>query len=306
MRVLLLAGGWSPEREVSLRGAQSIRAALVERGHSVTLADLTEVLLRLPELAQEHDAAFINLHGAPGEDGLVQAMLDRLGLPYQGASPAGSFLALNKCVAKIFFRREGLLTPNWIFVPERPERGWQPELPFPLFAKSNTGGSSLHAYRVTSQAELEDAFDLLFAAGQEVLLETLIPGEEITCGVLDGKALPPILIKPKAVFFDYHEKYADDGAEEICPAPLPEAVLAKVQDMALRAHRVLGLTDYSRADFILGPKGELYLLEVNTLPGMTSASLVPKEAATLGISIGVLVEELLLRAVARCQEAGDR
>ena len=299
MRVLLLAGGWSPEREVSLRGAQSIRTALLERGHEVTLADLSEVFEDLPELAPAHDVAFVNLHGAPGEDGLVQALLDRLDLPYQGAGPAGSFLALHKCAAKILFRRAGLLTPEWRFVPELPVRGWQTDLPFPLFAKSNTGGSSLNAFQVRNQAELEDALDKLFAAGQEVILEPLISGREVTCGVLDGKPLPPILIVPKASFFDYHEKYADDGAEEICPAPLPDATLARVQEAALRAHQALGLTDYSRADFILSPKNELYLLEVNTLPGMTSASLVPKEAATVGLSFGELIEQLLERAIAR-------
>ena len=306
MRVLLLAGGWSPERDVSLRGAKSIREALLQRGHQVTLADLSEVFASLPELAAKHDVAFVNLHGAPGEDGLVQALLDRLGLPYQGAGAAGSFLALHKCAAKILFRRAGLTTPEWRFLPEPPPRGWQTDLPFPLFAKSNTGGSSLHAYRVNNQADLEQALDALFAAGQEVLLEPLIPGREVTCGVLDNKALPPVLIVPKAVFFDYHEKYADDGAEEICPAPLPDAVLAATQDMALRAHQALGLTDYSRADFILTPKDELFLLEVNTLPGMTSASLVPKEAAAIGLSFGELLEGLLQRATARATERQEQ
>ena len=303
MRVLLLAGGWSPERAVSLRGAEQIAAALRSLDHDVTQADLSDVFADLPRLAASHDVAFLNLHGSPGEDGLIQAMLDRLGLPYQGSSPAGSFLALNKAASKVLFRNAGLQTPNWLFLPARPEAGWLPNLSFPLFAKSNTGGSSLHLARVEDAAGLAAALDDLFAAGQEVLLEPLIPGREATCGVLgEGEtayALPPVLIVPKTVFFDYHQKYAADGAEEICPAPLPEDTIRRMQAMAATAHQALGLRDYSRSDFILQDDGELFLLEVNTLPGMTGASLIPKEAAAVGLGYPQLVEKLLLMAMAR-------
>ena len=201
MKVLLLAGGWSPEREVSLKGGEQIAAALKERGHSVTLCDPAKDFERLMDMAREHDAAFINLHGAPGEDGLVQAILDRVNCPYQGAGPAGSFLALHKAAARQIFRDAGLNIP--------------------------------------------------------------------------------------------------DGAQEICPAPIAPEETAKVQDAALRAHHALGLKGYSRADFILQDDGTLYILEVNTTPGMTSTSLVPREAAVKGMSFADLVERLLELALER-------
>lgn len=140
MKILLIAGGWSTEREVSLNGARAMQEALAQRGHSVTFFDLLSGFDCLLETAAAHDFALINLHGAPGEDGLVQAMLERVGCPYQGSGPAGSFLALNKSAAKQIFRQAGLPTADWEFLPCAPEAGWQPRLPYPLFVKSNTAG----------------------------------------------------------------------------------------------------------------------------------------------------------------------
>ncbi len=297
MRILLVAGGWSTEREISLKGAASVGEALRARGHEVTLFDLSDGFDKLLELAARHDVAFLNLHGQPGEDGLVQALLDRAGCPYQGSGPAGSFLALNKSAGKALFRRSGIRTPDYEFLPVRPGSDWKPSLPFPLFVKSNTGGSSIDLFRVNDEAELTQALDRLFSQRQEVLIETLIPGREVTCGVIgrpgEEKALPPVLIVPKREFFDFHDKYAADGAAEICPAPLAPELTARVQETALAAHRCLGLSGYSRTDFRLTDEGELFVLEVNTLPGMTGASLVPKEAAAEGIEFGELLETLL-------------
>ena len=187
------------------------------------------------------------------------------------------------------------------FCPVRPAAGWKTSLPFPLFVKSNTGGSSIDLFRVNDEAELNRALDTLFAGHQEVLIETLIPGQEVTCGVVgrpgEEKALAPVLIVPKREFFDFHDKYAADGAAEICPAPLAPELTARVQEAAVAAHRCLGLSGYSRTDFRLTDEGELFALEVNTLPGMTSASLVPKEAAAAGIDFGELLETLLSYAV---------
>ncbi len=301
MRILLVAGGWSTERDISLKGARVIETALASRGHAVTLFDLKEGFEALLELAREHDVAFLNLHGQPGEDGLVQALLERAGCPYQGAGPAGSFLALNKAAAKALFRKAGIQTPRYAFLPRRPAADWRPSMPFPLFVKSNTGGSSIDLFRVEDGEELNAALDTLFTLRQEVLVEELIPGQEVTCGILgrcgQERALPPILIVPKRDFFDFHDKYADNGADEICPAPLPENVIRRVQEAALAAHRCLGLSGYSRADFRLRDDGELFILEVNTLPGMTSASLVPKEAAAIGMPFGELLEHLLASAL---------
>ncbi len=301
--VLLVAGGWSPEREISLKGASIIAEELGRRGHGVTLFDLADGFDRLLELADVHDVAFLNLHGAPGEDGLVQSLLDEAGCPYQGSGPGGSFLALNKAAAKSLFVRAGIRTPDFRFLPVRPGKDWEPDLPYPLFVKSNTGGSSIDLFRVDKHDELWKALDALFDAHHEVLVETMIRGREITCGVLElpegEKALPPVLIVPRRDFFDLHDKYADDGAAEICPAPLPEEAIFRVQRLAIAAHRCLGLEGYSRTDFILGEDGEFYTLEVNTLPGMTAASLVPKEAAAAGLAFGELLELLLEGAIRR-------
>ena len=299
MKVLLLVGGWSTEREISLKGGAQIAAALRERGHEVTEFDPALKFDGLLEAAVAHDVAFINLHGAPGEDGLIQAMLDRVQCPYQGAGPAGSFLALHKAAARQVFQRAGLQIPEGVFLPRYPGKGWNPGLAFPLFVKSNTGGSSLHLARVETQAELDTAVETLFQAGEEVVVERAIVGQEVTCGVLGEEALAPILIVSQGQFFDFHNKYAADGAKELCPAPIAPEHTRLVQEYALRAHQALGLRGYSRADCILREDGELFILEVNTTPGMTATSLVPREAAVKGLSFADLIEKLLELALQR-------
>ncbi|MCL1985946.1 MAG: D-alanine--D-alanine ligase [Betaproteobacteria bacterium] len=300
MRILLIAGGWSNEREVSLNGAVGIAGALAERGHSVTRFDPAVEFDALLEKAAGHDAAFINLHGAPGEDGLIQGLLERIGCPYQGAGPAASFLALHKAAAKQLFRRAGLLTPDWEFLPAPPPAGWRPTLPYPLFAKANTGGSSLGLVRVEDEQNLRGVLREKFAAGEEVLLETSVSGQEVTCGVLGEEALPPILIQPlEGSYFDYQSKYRKGGAKELCPAPLPDEITRRLMELALKAHRLLGIEGYSRADFILSADGHPYILEINTLPGMTATSLIPQEAAAVGLSFGELLERLLNLGIRR-------
>ncbi|MDR3363238.1 MAG: D-alanine--D-alanine ligase [Desulfovibrio sp.] len=294
MKILLIAGGWSNEREVSMSGARIVEQTLRERGHSVTFFDLFTEFDHLLRKAKEHDFAFINLHGAPGEDGLVQAMLESAGCPYQGSGPAGSFLALNKAAAKQLFRQAGLPTPDWEFLPLPPPADQQPSLPWPLFVKSATGGSSLRLGRARDKAELDAALKEIFAAGEEALIETAVEGREVTCGVLGDEALPPLLIEPVAGdFFDYKSKYTPDGAKEICPAPLPAHLLDSVRKMTVTAHRALGLAGYSRADFILDKNDSLHLLEINTLPGMTATSLLPQEARAAGIDFGDLLDKLI-------------
>ncbi len=297
MKVLLLVGGWSTERDISLQSSGAILSAMEQCGHIVTCLDPLIDFEKIIPLAQQHDVAFIHLHGSPGEDGLFQAIFERIGCPYQGSNASGSFLALHKAAAKVFFRKEGIVTPKSIFLPIDPGKDWQHELKYPLFVKPNKGGSSIKISLVYSDEELLQAMCTLFSAGEEVLVEESIKGKEVSCGVLDGQALPPVLIQSRGVFFDYHNKYSLDGAEEICPAPLAESILQDIQNISLRAHNALGLLDYSRSDFILCDDGTLFLLEVNTIPGMTTTSLVPQEAAAIGISFPLLVDRLLHLAV---------
>ncbi len=294
MRILLIAGGWSNEREVSLRGSRVIQAALQASGHQVEFLDPALEFGQLLSKALSCDFALINLHGSPGEDGLLQAMLDQIRCPYQGSGPKGSLLALHKAAAKELFCQAGLPTPNWEYLPAKPEPGWQPAIAMPLVLKPNLGGSSLHVSLVQNLPELQEKMQYLWDKGWEVLLEERILGQEITCAVLGQEALPPILINPApgADFFDYYSKYTPQAAQEICPAPISKELTARIQDLALRAHNILDLQGYSRCDFLL-QDDQPYILEVNTLPGMTSTSLLPQAAQAGGYSF----QELLTRLI---------
>lgn len=294
MNILLIAGGWSGEREVALSGARQIEKGLQALGHNVTLFDPARDLRDLYEATTDHEFAFINLHGSPGEDGLIQCLLERIGMPYQGSDSRASLLALNKAVSKQIFEAAGLSTPAWEFVPASHVAEWRPLLPFPLVVKPNTGGSSLGVGIVGSEEELECYLTQPEIAGQDLLAEALVKGQELTCGVLEGCVLPPILIRPKSgEFFDYESKYVAGATEEICPAPISAELTEKLQSMARAAHDALGLADYSRSDFMVATDGTPYLLEVNTLPGMTATSLLPQEALAVGLSF----EQLLTRLI---------
>lgn len=294
MNILLIAGGWSGEREVALSGARQIEKGLTALGHTVTLFDPARDLRGLYAATQGHDFAFINLHGSPGEDGLIQCLLERIGMPFQGSDARSSLLALNKAVAKQIFEAAGLDTPQWEFVPACHVNEWRPLLPFPIVVKPNTGGSSLGVGIIGDEEELDAYLATPEIADQDLLAEVLIRGQELTCGVLDGETLPPILIRPKrGEFFDYDSKYQPGATEEICPAPVSDELTARLQSMARAAHDALGLSDYSRTDFMLAADGTPYLLEVNTLPGMTATSLLPQEAQAVGLSF----EQLLARLI---------
>lgn len=305
MRVLLIAGGWSEEREVSLSGARKIHENLKALGHETTFFDLSRGWRELLEQASSHDFAFLNLHGSPGEDGIVQAMLERVGCPYQGSGPAASFLALDKAASKALFVREGIPTPAWRLVTEKGDRTPPEGLSLPLFVKPNTGGSSLGAGRVESPEDYGPALDDVFELGRLPLTEELTAGEEVTCSVMDDTPLPLILIRPAggSAFFDYEAKYRPGGAEEICPAPIPEVLAERVRELSLKAHAALGLAGYSRADFIV-KNGVPFLLEVNTLPGMTPTSLLPQAAAQAGFSFQNLVARLMQLGLERFGKDG--
>jgi len=295
MHVILIAGGWSDEREVSLSGAKKIHQALEELGHNVTFFDPADDFKNLLSVARQADFAFINLHGTPGEDGLVQAVLDRAECPYQGAGAAASYLALNKAASKEVFEDQGVKTPDWQLITPIQGRNTPLELPLPVFVKPNKGGSSLGMSLVKTAEDLPAALEKVFAMCQSALVEEFIPGVELTCGVLGEEALPLVMITPKeeSEFFDYENKYADDGAEEVCPAPVDDSVVEYVQSQMQTAHKALGLTGYSRGDFIMTESGDIHLLEVNTLPGMTPTSLLPRAAAATGLTFNDLIARLI-------------
>lgn len=294
MNVLLIAGGWSNERAVSLSGAKGIEKALLELGHKVDFFDPAKEFKALQDRAANADFAFINLHGSPGEDGLIQAMLNQAGCPYQGACPESSFLTLNKAATKTVFDKNNILTPDWELVCPDQDCPKLQHLSAPVFIKPNSGGSSLGMTYAQTEEQIAPGLESVFDSGDSALVETFTKGYEVTCGILGDTPLPLVLITPpeKAEFFDYESKYAQDGAEEICPAPIDEGLTARIQETTLKVHRLLGLTGYSRADFIVS-EGEPYILEVNTLPGMTPTSLVPKAAKAAGYSFNELIAKLI-------------
>lgn len=301
MKILLIAGGWSTEREVSLAGAAAIEKTLVNMGYQVTFCDLLKDFKNFIYLATVHDFVFINLHGKPGEDGLIQAMLDAIHKPYQGSGAAASFLALNKAASKELFKSAGLPVAEWEFLTKMPGLKWQPSLKWPIFVKSNTGGSSLRLGLAHNKTELNNILQEIFNAGDEAILEEALEGADLTCGILGMEPLPPVLIEPqKGAFFNYNSKYDKNGAKEICPAPISDRLTKLIQKLALKAHKVLGLSGYSRADFILDENKNLTLLEVNTLPGMTATSLVPQEAEAAGIAFPQLLQRLIDLGMQRC------
>lgn len=352
MKIVVLAGGISTERQVSLASGTEICRALRGLGHRAILVDL---YLGLPGWIHRPDAAFdepdgfcgsvsigrdapsleavramraenpasrlgpgvlevcgcadlvfLGLHGADGEDGKIQAVLDLLGVPYTGSGCLGSAMAMDKITSKRMMEHCGIRTPAWQLLeigPEDDVRALAETLSLPCVVKTPEGGSSIGVRLPDTRAELEAALREAAALDPRILVEQRIEGREITVAVLDGEALPAVeIVPPEGTYFDYVAKYQSTeqgGAQEICPAPITAAQQAEMGEMALKLHRVLGLAVYSRADFILDADGTPWCLETNTLPGMTPASLLPKSAAAVGLSYPALCEriaELSLRA----------
>ena len=251
------------------------------------------------ELCRLADCVFLGLHGMDGEDGKIQATLELLGVPYTGSGPLGSAMAMNKPVAKHMVEAAGVRTPKGRVLRYGEED--IPELtrtlPIPCAVKVIGGGSSIGVALPDTRQELEQALHELLTFHSPVLVEEKIRGRELTVPILDGKALSPIeIIPPEGGSFDYVAKYqsGDEGARELCPAPITEAECRLLQEAALRAHEALGLSVYSRSDFILDGEGRAWWLEVNTLPGMTPNSLIPRAAAVAGMSYEELCEKIVM------------
>lgn len=295
-KIAVLMGGLSAEREVSLKSGAAVHRALLERGYDAVAIDVDRNLAA--RLADEKvEVAFVCLHGRYGEDGSVQGVLELLAIPYTGSGVLASALAMDKVFAKKIFAAAGLTITPYVVVASG-ERIQPESLPFPLpvVVKPSREGSSVGVSIVKTAAELPDKLALAFGYDREVLVEKYVKGREIQVGILDGKAMGAIEIVPKNEFYDFEAKYTDGMATHIMPAPLPEDQYAALLGLGEQAHAALGCSGYSRVDFIVTPAGESYLLEVNTLPGMTALSLLPEIAQHAGICFAELVERIALSA----------
>ena len=342
MKIVVLAGGLSTERVVSLVTGSSVCRALRENGHRAILVDLflgvetlpenVETLFDAPdglcpdarietaapdieavkksrkdqsqrlfgpnvlELCAMADIVFMGLHGQDGEDGRVQATFDLLGIRYTGGGYLASGLAMDKSMTKRIMDSVGIPTAPWRDIPAYTEAeipALTEELEVPCAVKVVNGGSSIGVALPDTKAELAKALREMLHYGSHILVEKKIHGRELTVGVLGQRALPAVEIVPAVKEFDYTAKYQAGGAQEICPAPITPQQQEEVGALALKLHHALGLEVYSRTDFLLDEDGKFWCLEVNSLPGMTAASLVPKEAAAIGMSYNELCEEIV-------------
>lgn len=333
MKIAVLFGGSSSERDVSVASGVQVWKALQEAGHQVLAFDTARGALssaeqqrlwtsglalippaeeNLPASATitafvtgkellEVDVVFLALHGGTGENGTIQAFLDLAGIPYTGSGHPGSANAMDKDIAKRLFRAAGIPTPNWLMTPVDPvEVGTR--LGYPAIVKPNKQGSTIGLSVVNTPAELAAAIELANRYDDEVMVEQYIQGREFTVGILQDRALAVGEIIPNnGEIFDYGSKYQVGGAQEIFPADLTPDDTATLQNHALNAHRALKLRDYSRVDFRRDEQGTVWCLEVNTLPGMTATSLLPQSARAVGMDFPELCDRICRLALERAQ-----
>ena len=336
MKIEVLAGGTSTEREISIVSGTGICKALRERGHQAILVDVycgnenldpvtafdgeydvdaAAAYMRsfdskikemqasgkeffgpkVLELCKAADVVFLGLHGKNGEDGKVQAAFDLLGIIYTGSGYLGSAIAMDKGLSKKLFLESGVPTPAGAILKkgEPVKELWEYGLSLPCVVKASCGGSSVGVYIVHTQEAYEEALKEAFTYDDVVVLEQYIKGREFSVGVVDGVAYPIIEIAPIQGFYDYKNKYQAGSTIETCPAELSETDTAKMQEYAVKAFHALQLENYARMDFMMNEDHSMYCLEANTLPGMTPTSLLPQEAAVLGMDFGELCEKLI-------------
>lgn len=351
MDIVVLAGGLSPERNVSLVSGQSICQALRSLGHRAVVIDMymgledaaPEDIFSVPKYLQgadvvsaeapdleavrlaradqskslfgpgvlkacaQADVVFLGLHGECGEDGRVQAAFDLLGIPYTGSGYLASGMAMNKAVAKQVMERAGILTAPWreLIYREEDIPKLTDELPLPCAVKTINGGSSLGMALPETREELGAALQEMLGYGGHVIVEKKIRGRDVTVGVLGDRYLPAVEITAQSgTYFDYTAKYQEGGSLEVCPAPITEEQWRTMGEATLKLHRALGLRAYSRADFVLDGEGQAWCLEINSLPGMTPGSLLPKEAAAIGMTYAELCQEILRLSLESGGKAG--
>lgn len=309
--VVLLAGGLSHERDVSLRSGRRVAEVLRDVGVEVAVHDLDAALL--PAMAGDPPSVVLPLlHGAQGEDGAIRDVLEMLRLPYVGSTPQACRTAFDKPVAKALVSRGGLASPASVVLPHAIFRELGAavvldtlvaRLGLPLVVKPTRGGSALGCTVVRDASELPSAMVNCFAYGDTALIEEFIAGTEVSVSVIDGddgpRALPPVEICPDGEAYDYQARYTAGATEFFVPARLDPAATQAVTDVALAAHRILGLRDLSRTDLIVDEAGQSWFLEVNVAPGMTETSLFPQSVAVGGADLGTVLRDLCHRAAAR-------
>jgi len=297
-RIGVLMGGMSAEREVSLMSGRAILEALQGLGYDAWPVEADEQLAQRL-VKKKIEVAYIGLHGRLGEDGAVQGLLEMMRIPYTGPGVLASALAMNKIFSRKIFLLNGLPVPPHIILKRGEREKFDlRNLPFslPIVFKPSEEGSSVGVTIVLEARQIPEAMQAAFAYGQEILVEEYIQGREIAVGVLDDQPLGAIEIVPKVQFYSYEAKYTDGLAEHILPAPLPQADYDRALDLGLKAHIVLGCEGGTRVDMLYQEPGQFYVLEVNTLPGMTRLSLLPEIARGQGIDFQNLVERILMGA----------
>ena len=299
--ITVLAGGPGSEREVSLDGGQAVYEALGRVGHRVSLRDIGPN--DLSALDRPADFFFIVLHGEFGEDGTVQTELEARGLPYAGSGAAASRIAMDKAASKRRFEQAGIPTARFEVVSRERLAGLATRFPPPAVIKPVASGSSVDTTIARSSAELTDAAGGVVERYGEALVEDYIAGPELTVGILDDQALPVCEIRTKREFYDYQAKYVDDETEYLFHLDLPPALLEEIQSLSLQAHRVLGCEVFSRVDWMVDAATmKPYVLEINTIPGFTSHSLLPKAAARIGLSFDRFCQRIVELSLGRGQD----
>ena len=299
-KIGVLMGGLSSEREVSLATGGAVLKALQEGGYHAVAVDVgRDIAERIH--AEGIEIAFNALHGKMGEDGALQGLLEFLDIPYTGSGILASAIGMNKIISKTVFKSYGLSVGPFAVVSARDQEGLrtaEAEIGYPLVVKPSSEGSSVGVSLVRKKEEFDAAAKLAFTYDREIIIERYVRGMEVQVGILGERALGAIEIVPKDAFYSYKAKYEAGGSEHFFPARIPPEVYGRVLDAGLLAHRALGCRGYSRVDFIVGDDSVPFILEVNTLPGMTATSLLPEIAKGVGIPFPKLVVEILRLAIA--------
>lgn len=303
----VLMGGWSPEREISLMSGKKVADSLRRQGFKVVEMDIghnpLEVEQKFIPALSKIGVAFIALHGVPGEDGSIQGMLEVLGIPYTGSGVMASSICMNKIITKKVLTASGIRVPKHVKMPNPSSKIQVNEIKkalgaHPWIVKPVSCGSSVGIRLVKEESELEPAFNKTVEECKEAFIEEFIHGNEVTVGILGDEVLPVAELRPKAEFFDYYAKYTPGVTEDIIPAPIPDEIYKEVQQIGLHAHRAVGCEGFSRVDMRIKDT-KIYVLEINSIPGLTDMSILPMEAAHIGISYDEVVYRILEDALNR-------